>query len=311
MSRVCRICLGDVPGNDDYHPRCLLALFGTSKVPSLDIEVSKLQTAALAMVGHTALSGIQKKISVSLTADRATLEVAAIGGRYVLKPQPGTHPAVPENEHVTTRLAGLVEIETAPNGLIPLKDGSLAFIVKRFDRLPDGRKVRQEDFCQLAELSPGEKYDSGSAELCVRMLRKYASEPPVEILKLYTLLVFCWWTGNGDMHLKNFSLLTDEDGIMRLTPAYDLVCTRLVFPDDHFAIPLQGKEDNLRRGDWKKFADYCKLPEKVALRVLDNQVAVVPDALKLIERSFLPDDQKEAYKQLIEERASGLLGKPA
>jgi serine/threonine-protein kinase HipA len=311
MSRVCRICLGDVPDDNDYHVRCLRELFGTSKVPSLAIEVSKLHTAALAMVGHTAISGVQKKISVGLTADRTKLQVAAIGGRYVLKPQTGTHPAVPENEHVTTRLAGLVGIKTAPNGLIALKDGSLAFIVRRFDRLPDGHKLRQEDFCQLAELSPGEKYDSGSAELCVRMLRKYASEPPVEILKLYALLVFCWWTGNGDMHLKNFSLLTDEDGIMRLTPAYDLVCTRLVLPDDHLAIPIQGKEDNLRRGVWKRFAEYCKLPEKVALRVLDNQAAVLPDAIQLIERSFLPDDQKEAYKHLIEERAAGLVGEAA
>jgi serine/threonine-protein kinase HipA len=308
MSRVYRICLGDVPGDDDYHPRCLLALFGTSKVPSLDIEVSKLHTDALAMVGHTALSGIQKKVSVNLSTDRATLQVAALGGRYVLKPQTGTHPSVPENEHVTTRLAGLVEIETAPNGLIPLKDGSLAFIVRRFDRLPDGHKLRQEDFCQLAELSPAEKYEGGSAELCVKMLRKYASEPPIEILKLFQLLVFSWWSGNGDMHLKNFSLLTDQDGIIGLTPAYDLVNTRLVLPDDQFAIPLQGKRDTFGRGVWKRFAEYCKLPDKVALGVLDNQAAVLPDAIRLIERSFLPDEQKEAYKRLIEERTASLLG---
>jgi serine/threonine-protein kinase HipA len=298
--------LGDVAGAGDYHPRCLRALFGTTRVPTLDLETSKLHTAALAMVGHTSLSGIQKKISVNLSADRATLQVAAVGGRYVLKPQAGTFPALPENEHVTTQLAKLVGIEVAPNGLVSLKDDTLAYIVRRFDRLPDGRKLRQEDFCQLAELPPKDKYDGGSAELCVKLIRKYADEPPVELLKLFRLLLFTWWTGNGDMHLKNFSLLTGEDGITRLTPAYDLVCTRLVIPDDQLALPLQGKKDNLRRGVWRRFAEYCALPDKVAVRLLDKQVSVLEDATALIDRSVLPDDQKETYKQLIAERTDSI-----
>jgi serine/threonine-protein kinase HipA len=306
MSRACRICLGDVAGDGDYHPRCLRALFGTTKAPTLDLEISKLHTAALAMVGHTSLSGIQKKISVNLSADRATLQVAAVGGRYVLKPQTGTYPALPENEHVTTQLAKLVDIEVAPNGLVSLKDDTLAYIVRRFDRLPDGRKLRQEDFCQLAELPPKDKYDGGSAELCVKLIRKYADEPPVELLKLFRLLPFTWWTGNGDMHLKNFSLLTGEDGITRLTPAYDLVCTRLVIPDDQLALPLHGKKDNLCRGIWRRFAEYCALPEKVALRLLDKQVSVLADATALIDRSFLPVDQKEVYQRLIAERTQSI-----
>ena len=98
MSRVCRICLESVRGEKDYHERCLRALFGTAKVPKLDVEASKLHTAALAMVGHTSLSGIQKKISVNLAADRETLQVAAEGGRYILKPQTETYPGLPENE---------------------------------------------------------------------------------------------------------------------------------------------------------------------------------------------------------------------
>jgi serine/threonine-protein kinase HipA len=303
---VCRICLNQVSGEENYHARCLRTLFGTAKVPVLDVEISKLHTAALAMVGHTALSGIQKKVSVNLSTDKATLQVAAIGGRYILKPQTGTHPAVPENEHLTTRLAQLAGLETSPNGLIALKDGSLAFIVRRFDRLPDGHKLRQEDFCQLAELSPAEKYEGGSAELCVRLLRKYASEPPIEILKLYRLLVFSWWCGNGDMHLKNFSMLSDQNGIFRLTPAYDLLNSRLIISDDKMAIPIQGKESNLRRGVWRRFADYCKLPQKVALRVLDEQVAILDEAKKTIERSFLPEEQKKDYVSLITERSQSL-----
>ncbi|MBK8270663.1 MAG: HipA domain-containing protein [Planctomycetes bacterium] len=243
MSRACRICLTSIGEQGDYHAACLRTLFGAAKVPHLDINLSKMHTAALAMVGHTSLSGVQKKISVNLTADRETLQVAAEGGRYILKPQTEAFPSLPENEHVTTCLAKLVDIEVAPFGMIALSDGSLAYISRRFDRLPDGRKLRQEDFCQLAEQSPKDKYE-GSAELCVRLLRKYATEPLIEVLKLYRLLVFTWWSGNGDMHLKNFSLFTDQQGIMRLTPAYDLVSTRLVIPNDPLALSVVGKKRN-------------------------------------------------------------------
>lgn len=301
MSTVCRICLENTRSEADYHARCLRRLFGSTKVPQLDIELSKLHTAALAMVGHMSLSGIQKKISVGLSADRETLQVEAEGGRYILKPQTETYPFLPENEHITSQLAKLVGIEVAMSGLVSLKGGSLAYVARRFDRLDDERKVRQEDFCQLAEKSPKEKYD-GSAEFCVRILRKYATEPLIEILKLYRLLLFIWWSGNGDMHLKNFSLLTDEKNVTRLTPAYDLVCTRLVIPDDPLALPILGKRDRLHRGDWMAFAEYCGLPEKPALRVLHEQEAALPEALDLIDRCFLPAEQKKEFAELIKER---------
>lgn len=302
---VCRICLKSVRGDGEYHSRCLKQLFGTNQAPTLDIELSKLHTAALAMVGHTSLSGIQKKISLGLSMDRETLKVAAAEGQYILKPQAGTYPNLPENEHVTTKLAELCGIEVAQGGLINLQDGSLAYIIRRFDRMPSGKKVRQEDFCQLAELPPKEKYD-GSAERCVRLIRRYCSEPLIEIRKLYQLLVFTWWSGNGDMHLKNFSVLTDEAGITRLTPAYDLLCTKLVIPDDELALPVVGKESNLRHNDWLKFAEYCQLPEKMASKILEKFSAQGPQALKLIEQCYLPDDQKQAYVELIERRGTTL-----
>jgi serine/threonine-protein kinase HipA len=203
-------------------------------------------------------------------------------------------------------LAELVEVAVGQYGLIPLKDGSLAYIVRRFDRLADGRKVRQEDFCQLSELSPKDKYDS-SAERCAKLLHKYATEPLIEILKFYRLLVFTWWSGNGDMHLKNFSLLVDENGFVRLTPAYDLLCTRLVITDDQLALPVCGKKDNLRRNLWLEFAKYCQLSERSAARVLRQQADALPEALDLINRSFLPDEMKTSYRQLVEERSQLLL----
>jgi serine/threonine-protein kinase HipA len=297
---VCTICLNDTDADVACHARCAQELFGAPTVPAIDLELAKIHTAGLAMVGRASLSGVQKKISVSLSADRATLQVALDGGRYILKPQTGVYPALPENEHVTTRLAGLVGLETARGGLMHLADGSPAFVAARFDRLPTGRKVRQEDFNQLAEQS------TGSAELCVRLLRRYASEPLVEILKLYRQLVFAWWTGNGDMHMKNFSLYADDAGRQRLTPAYDQVCTRLVIPNDPLALPVQGKKDNLTRDLWLRFADYCQLPRRAAERVLRDHAQAIDPALALVARSFLPAEMKAEYQALLRERGSKL-----
>jgi serine/threonine-protein kinase HipA len=302
---ACRVCLKAITDGTTYHKACLKRLFDTGKLPSLDLDTSKLHTAALAMVGHTSLSGIQKKISVGLTADKAALTVVAEGGHYILKPQTGTFPSIPENEHVTTRIAALVGIETAESGLVELADGALAFIVRRFDRLPGGKKLHQEDFCQLAELPAKEKY-SGSAELCVKIVRRYASEPLIELLKLYRLLLFTWWNGNGDMHLKNLSLLTGEDGIVRLTPAYDLVSTRLVIEGDRLALTIGGKDQNLRPGDWLRLADYCGLPRKVAQRVINEQISATDEARSLIKRSYLPADQQAGYAELLGERSQRL-----
>jgi serine/threonine-protein kinase HipA len=108
------------------------------------------------------------------------------------------------------------------------------------------------------------------------------------------------------MHLKNFSLLADEQGIMRLTPAYDLVCTRLVIDDDPLSLPIMGKKDNLDRGDWLKFAEYCQLPLKIAQGVLDTQASATDSAAALIDRSLLSDEQKQEYKELTAQRTAEL-----
>ncbi len=305
MSAVCRACLMPLEPPAEYHPRCLRRLFDSTKVPHLDVAVGKLHTAALAMVGHTSLSGIQKKISVGLSADRETLQVASGGGRYILKPQTEAYPYLPENEHLTTQLARLLKIEVAPNALVALPDGSWAFVVRRFDRPAQGNKLLQEDFCQLAELAPKQKYE-GSAELCVRLLRRFASEPLVEIQKLYRQFLLAWWTGNGDLHLKNLSLLTGTDGLVRLTPAYDLVCTRLVIAGDPLALPIVGKKDRLDRADWLQFARYAELPERLAQRLLAEPAAALDEALRLVAASPLPEEMRQAYAGLLAERAAVL-----
>lgn len=305
---ACLVCLreiGGAPALDSYHRRCLRAMFGAPTIPSIDIELAKLHTAGLAMAGRISLSGVQRKISLNLSPDRRTLQVALGQHRYILKPQTETYPALPENELVTMRLARIVGIDIPPCGLFSLKDGSPAYVVLRFDRTEAGRKLRQEDFCQLAEKSPKEKYD-GSAELCARLVRRYADEPGIELWKLYRLTLFNWWIGNGDAHLKNFSLLAGTDGIQRLSPAYDLVSTRLVIPDDQLALSVIGKRDGLTRSNWLAFAEYCGIPGRAAEQTIATFVNSIGEVNSTIQRSPLPSDMKDTYQDLIRLRTSAL-----
>lgn len=303
MSAACLACLDPLEGGSTYHAKCLRRLFGNSKVPEIGIDLAKLHTLALAMVGHTSISGIQRKVSISLAADGRRLQVATEGGRYLLKPQSQTYPSLPENEHVTMQIARRLRIVIPECGLIKLHDGTLAYIAKRFDRLYPVGKLLQEDFCQLAERSPKQKYE-GSSELCARLLLRFASEPMVETLRLYRLLIFVWWTGNGDMHLKNFSMLRGEDGIYRLSPAYDLLCTRLVVPDDLLALSVDGNKKNVTRRQWLSLGDACHIPRRAAERVLGEISAGAQVAEDLIGRSFLPGEMKSQYVDMLQERSA-------
>lgn len=305
MSGRCLSCLREVEPPSERHPRCARALFGTAREPALDLDLAKLHTYGLAMVGRTSISGAQRKVSLSLSTDRATFRVAVEGSQYLLKPQASAFPALPENEHVTTLLARAAGLDAPPSGLVRLRDGTLAYLSARFDRR-DGRKLAMEDFCQLAAKSPKEKYD-GSAELAVRIVRRFATEPGVETARLFRHLVFAWWTGNGDLHLKNLSLLTDG-GVHRLSPAYDLLSTRLVIADDPMALPVGGKRDRITRATWDALAQYAHLPSRAADRILREIASGVEDACALVGTSLLGAEMRAEYAALLRERAAALRG---
>jgi serine/threonine-protein kinase HipA len=304
---ICRVCIKETTGNVDYHPRCLVDLFGSRKAPHLDVELGELFAQASQRAGKMSISGVQAKVLAKLSDGHTHLEIVESGGRYIVKPQQTGFAHLPQNEHLTMQLAQVVQIDTPPNGLVSLKDDSLVYVVKRFDRLDDGGKVQVEDFCQLAGKSPKEKYD-GSAELCVRLLKKYASEPLVEVRKLYRQMLFGWWVGNGDMHLKNFSMLTQPNGQHQLSPAYDLVSTVLVIPGDSLAMPLAGKTKGLTRRAWMDFASYSGLPTKAAETLLSAQIEAMGPSIELVEASFLPPEMKTQYKAIISDQTRILKG---
>ncbi len=303
MTARCLSCLGPVEAPGVRHPKCTRELFGSTREPAIDLELAKLHTYGLAMVGHTSLSGAQRKLSLSLSSDRATLRLAVADGQYILKPQTGVFPELPEHEHVTMRLAAQAGLDVPACGLVHLRDGSCAYLVKRFDR-DAGRKVAMEDFCQLAEKAPKQKYD-GSAELLFRLLKRYASEPGVDALRLFRQLLFAWWTGNGDLHLKNVALIED-DGRHRVSPVFDLLCTGLVIPDDPLALPMGGKRSRLTRRDWEALGTHAGLPPRVTQRVLAELIDGLGRARQTVDASFLGPEMRTAYIALLETRAAVL-----
>lgn len=303
MSGVCQGCLGDLDGEEGYHPKCLKALFGVATLPVIDVELAKLHTLALAMVGTTTLSGAQKKLSVRL--DRgATLRVGVGDLSYVLKPPADTFPNLAQNEHLCMRLAAACGLEVPPNALVPMKDRQIAYLVRRFDRTERG-KLHQEDFCQLQRRPPKDRY-VGSLEQCAETVRRFATEPGVEVRKFFRYALFSWWIGNGDLHLKNLSLLRAEDGYWRLAPAYDLLSTSLFIPGDQLALSVGGTRVVRSRKRWMELAEACGLPERAARRVMGDLTDRLEACQALVGRAALPEDQRESLRQLLTDRTAVL-----
>jgi serine/threonine-protein kinase HipA len=299
------VCLDPLHQDADesgaYHRQCLEELFGVDRLPLVDVGLELLQSLGSAMVGYTTLCGSHPKICMSLVDDGATLRLALVDSRFILKFQTQVMTALPENEHLSMRLATLVGIETPPCGLVRLIDGTWGYVVRRFDRAPDGGKRRLEDFCQLTG-KPRRGKHVGTAELCEGVLHRFSAEPQVDVLKLYRLLLFSWWIGNGDLHLKNLSMLCDAQGRHRLSPAYGLVNTDLQNPDDDLSLSVGGKHKGLNRQSWLDFADHSSLSEEAAVGVLDRQVAFFGKSCELIAASPMPDPLKDRYQALIERR---------
>jgi len=255
------------------------------------------------------IQGVQPKLSARLAVSRGELRVVDRGGRWILKPQTGTFPHVPENEDLTMRLAATVGIETPVHGLLWSRDGSLTYFIRRFDRVGRNRKRAVEDFAQLAGRTRDTKYDF-SMERVVPILDRHATFPAVERLELFRRVLFSLLAGNEDMHLKNFSLLVHEDGTVKLSPAYDLVNTTIVLPaaSEELALPLNGKKRGITRNELVSYfgRERLALSERSLARVLRTFEDAVAAWEPLVRRSFLPEALQDAYLEIVRERAGRL-----
>ncbi len=307
MSKKCLYCYNELAELEqlDFHPKCSLAFFGTKQPPSLNYSLSEMNELAKEVVSNRiVIPGVQPKLSLSQINDtlnksahpRLTV-VGALGGNYILKPPSNIYPEMPENEHLTMKLAEALGIQTVPTSLIRLHSGELAYITKRIDRTADGEKIHMLDMFQITEAV--DKYKS-TMERVGKALRVYSADTLMDQLKFFELTVFCFLTGNNDMHLKNFSMINKE-GKWSLSPAYDLLNVSIANPSDHeeLALLMEGKKRKFTRQHFERFGLGLGLNNKQIVKAFDRFFKNKLKAKSLIDASFLSERMQAAYWNII------------
>lgn len=306
----CLYCYKELEeGQKDFHPRCALKMFGSRNAPLLEYKHDELdQLAAQVIKSQTSLTGVQPKLSLNLTKHKGSSRLTIVGlwGDYIFKPQTDEYPQLPENEDLTMHLAEVARISVVPHSLIRLADGRLGYITKRIDRTKDGEKVDMEDLCQLT-LHPTEYKYKGSYEQIAKTIVQYSGTPKLDLTNYMQVLLFCFVTGNNDMHQKNFSLYRPNSNY-QLTPAYDLLNVSIANPGDkeEMALPINSRKSKLRLDDFLRAAKTMGIEENVVRRLVDGLNKALPRWNELIDNSFLSDDFKVMYKDLITSRLSRL-----
>jgi serine/threonine-protein kinase HipA len=275
----------------------------------LDFNAEELRAEAMQRASKMSIQGVQPKLSAILNIKEGKFEIVDKNGKYILKPQHHIFQELPQNEDLTMRLAASVGIEVPLHGLIYSKDGSYTYFIKRFDRQGQKDKIAVEDFAQLAGKNRDTKYNF-SMEKLVQLIDDYCTFPAVEKTKLLKLVLFNFLVGNEDMHLKNYSIIVRKDKV-ELSPAYDLLNTSIVLKGDieEIALTLKGKTKNLNRDMLVNYfgKERCKLTDKIIERTVETLQSQLSSWFKIIDRSFLSNEMKERYKNLLQKR-KGVLG---
>ncbi len=308
----CTVCLGilDEQDQSNGHAACCREVFGSDGVPELPYAWADLNALAEKVVRrHVTVPGVQPKLSLHLEGGHGAagrLTLVGMEGAYILKPPVERYPEMPELEHLTMRMARACGIETCSCGLIALEDGRWAFIARRMDRV-EGQKRHMEDMCQLTDRLTEQKY-RGSMEQVGRAVLRFCDNTLFDALRLFELTLFCFVTGNADMHLKNFSLLYGAGGEIRLAPAYDLLPTALLLPEDkeETALTLNGKKQKLSLRDFNRFGERLLLTPKQIENALRRMREGMQRAREQIQCSFCGPETRDRYVDLILRRAERL-----
>ena len=298
-----------------WHPACIRRFFGTRALPKIEPSNEMLtMLAEQAVQKGITVPGVQKKLSLHLSEEhlpRLTIVDHPTG--YILKPQVPEFQALPEAEHLVMQMAERAGLSVVPHALVKMED-RFAYITRRVDRIrgegEGTEKLAMEDFCQLGRRLTADKY-RGSYERCANVIRDYSSRPGLDLSELFLRLIFCFLTGNSDMHLKNFSLIETApvSGRYVLSPAYDLLPVTVIMPEDReeFALTMNSKKTSLRRKDFLVFAESTGIARKTAEAMIGKMTAHLPEWISMCETSFLPDEVKSALTDLMRDRVARLL----
>lgn len=310
MSR-CLYCYAPIKEENSflYHKTCSKKFFGFEIPPILPFAKSELTEVAKKIIRRSVtVPGVQTKLSLQIEKNRKEgnrFTFVGLWGNYILKPPVEKYPELPENEDLVMNLAELFRIRTVHHALIPLKSGEFAYISKRIDRTWKNEKIQMEDLCQLSERLTEDKYKS-SMEQVAKVVKKFSSNPMLDVLNLFEITLFSFLTGNADMHMKNFSLIY-ENNFHLLAPAYDLLSTRLVIPEkddpEELALTMNGKKSNFKQRDFLNFADRIGLNKIQVRNVFAKFKNKLPEILEFVDKGFLSSEKKEELKSLMLSRS--------
>ena len=302
----CLYCYKELEeGQKGFHPGCARKFFGTPDAPLLEYRREELDALAVQVIqAQTSLTGVQPKLSLNLHKHegRNRLTIVGLWGDFIFKPQTDAYPELPENEDLTMHMAEAARIKVVPHSLIRLADGSLGYITRRIDRTKKGEKIDMEDMCQLT-LHPTEYKYKSSYEQIAKAIAAYSSTPRLDLVNFMQVLLFSFVTGNNDMHLKNFSLYRPK-ALYQLSPAYDLLNVAIANPKDkeEMALSINGKKARIQLADFLKSSDTMGIEQRVTLGLIDGLRNAMPAWIDLINDSFLSDDMKQNYLDLISRR---------
>jgi serine/threonine-protein kinase HipA len=303
----CLYCYKPLEGEADFHEKCSLDFFGSKNAPVLPYSIDQMAELARNVVERSiSVPGVQAKLSMSLlketqeTSKNRLTVVGTLGGGYIFKPPSEDYPEMPQNEHLTMRIAEAFGIRVVPSSLIRLASGELAYITRRVDRKGEGEKIHMIDMFQITEAF--DKYKS-SMERIGKSLGNYSANPLLDMIFFFEVALFSFLTGNNDMHLKNFSMIESASGWI-LSPAYDLLNVAIINPDDdeELALTMEGKKKNIKREHFERFGEGLGLTQKQIKSVFNRFHKNKSKAIQWINNSFLAPEMKESYTTLLEDR---------
>lgn len=289
-------------GNNKYSEKGLRMIAPKlTHLNDLPYTAAELRQEAANRAKKLSIQGVQPKLSAAISVVEQEFKIVDQFGTYIIKPQNDLFPELPQNEDVTMKMAKAFGLDVPFHGMLYAKDGSLSYFIKRFERYGKGKKIATEDFAQLTGNTRDTKYRF-TMEKLVPVIDEFCSFPAIEKADFFKRVLFCYVTGNEDMHLKNFSLIT-KNGKTTLTPIYDFLNSSIVIknPEEEIALTLKGKKSNLKATD---FIDYyakgrLRLNEKTVVTILEQMENAIPKWKELLEISFLSDEMKEKYLELL------------
>lgn len=256
------------------------------------------------------LAGVQLKFSMLREADKLTLPASDSSGEWIVKFDSPTFPHLPENEFSMLEWARAAGFEVPECHLHSVEDvrgfprrhavaDTRVLAIRRYDRLPQGGRVHQEDFAQAVGLPPKKKYDQVTHDIMARLVRRFIDEEAVD--ELVRRLVFTVASGNNDAHLKNWSLIYPDTIRARWSPLYDQVATVAWEGFDHtLALNLAGVKE-FNRIDWstfERFAEGAQIEKRRVLEIVETTVEKVRTSWQEIAPGLpLPETHKAALRE--------------